>query len=233
MLFDQKLWKQALLKTLPILAGYLVLGIGFGVILTAKGIHPLWAGIMSIFIYGGTMQYVAVELFAAEAPMLTIILTAMLVNARHLFYGLSMIEKYQGAGLVKPFLIFFLSDETYSLVASDHSPMGEKERIRYYFLLSFLDYFYWFFGACLGALLGSLLDFNSQGMDFVLTALFVSILVDQWEENPHHFAVLCGLGLTILSLLLFGSVHFLVPAMLAILVALLAARKREEDHYVQ
>lgn len=230
---NKSLFGKALRLTLPIFAGYTVLGMGYGMILTSKGISPIWAFLQSLFIYGGTMQYVGVELIAASAPLFTIAVTAILINARHLFYGLSMIEKFRGAGFLTGYMSFALTDETYSLLVADEGQMAERDRIRYYFYICMLDHAYWIFGGCLGAFLGSVLNFNSKGiMDFVLTALFVTIFLDQWEKNPHHLSALLGLGLSITALIIFGPDNFLIPAMLMILTALFLARDREEEKYL-
>lgn len=228
----KELIKRALKLTMPIFAGYTVLGMGYGMILTSKGISPFWAFFQSLFIYGGTMQYVGVELIAASAPLFTIAMTSVLINARHLFYGISMIDKFKGAGLLTGYMSFALTDESYSLLVAESGQMEDKDRISYFFYICLLDHIYWIFGGCLGAFLGSVLNFNSKGMDFVLTALFVTIFVDQWEKNPHHLSALLGLGLSLLALIVFGPDHFLIPAMILILIGLFAIRGREEGKYL-
>ncbi len=215
--------KKAFLKTLPVMAGYIVLGIGFGMILRGKGYGVLWAGVMSILIYGGSMQYVGAELLAENASLLTAALTAVAVNARHLFYGIAMIDKYKGRKR-KPFLMFSLTDETYSLLCGQTK---EPEPDSYYFWVSFLDYLYWIIGSVLGAFLGGILPINTKGIDFVLTALFLTVFTEQWLTVKNHLSALVGAGASIICLLTLGSQRFLIPAMLLIAALLIGLRKKE------
>lgn len=228
----KSLFKKAIKLTLPILAGYTVLGIGYGMILVSKGIDPIWAFLQSIVIYGGTLQYVGVGLIVNSVSLFSVAITSMLICARHLFYGISMIDKFKGAGYLTAYLSFALTDETYSLLVADTENLGDKDRLKYYFYICLLDHIYWVFGACLGAFLGSVLKFNSKGMDFVLTALFVTIFIDQWEKNPHHLSAILGLLLSTLALILMGPQNFLIPAMILILIALFVVRNKEEGKYV-
>ncbi len=230
---DQHLiFKMALKLTLPIFAGYTVLGMGYGMILVSKNIPPLWAFFQSIIIYGGTVQYVGVDMVASQVPLFTIAMTAVLINVRHLFYGMSMLEKFNGAGRLKSYMAFALTDETYALLVSDDGKMPIKDRMKYYFYICLLDHCYWIFGASLGAFLGSVLDFDSKGMDFVLTALFVTIFIDQWEQNRDHLPAILGLGLSTLALTMFGPDRFLIPAMVLILLGLFLFKNRIEEKNV-
>ena len=222
--------KRAVRDTLPVMAGYVVLGIGFGMILKSKGYGLLPAFLMSTFIYAGSMQYVAIDLLTSSAAYLTVALTTFMVNARHLFYGLSVVDKYKGTGAVKPYLIFALTDETYSLVVAD-TDTPPQDRKKYYFLVSFLDHIYWIAGGVVGSLVGSLITINTEGMDFALTALFVTIFVEQWIKNKNHVSAAVGVAVTLASLLLFGTQYFLIPAMLVILGLLLILRRWEEVKY--
>lgn len=175
--------KKAFWDTLPVMTGYLFLGVGFGIILQQNGYGPLWALAMSLFIYAGSMQYVGIGLLTGGASLLTAALTTLMVNARHLFYGLSMIEPYKGAGRRKPYLIFALTDETYSLVS--RKLPEDVERISYCFFVSLFDQCYWVLGSILGSLAGNLpVDFT--GIDFALTALFVTVFVEQWLSSKNH-----------------------------------------------
>lgn len=214
------LLKAAFLATVPVMAGYLVLGMGFGVLLTSKGYGPLWAIAMSTFIYAGSMQYLAVDLLTGSTSLIAAALTTLLVNARHLFYGISMVDRYRGTGAAKPYLIFGLTDETYSLVCG-----GSKQPTRYYALVTVLDHLYWVGGTALGALLGSVLPIPTEGIDFALTALFVTIAVEQWKTSTDRRPAAIGLGASVLCLLLFGPERFLIPAMLLITAALLILRR--------
>lgn len=224
--------RAAFLDTLPIMAGYLVLGFGFGVLLQKNGYPFYLASIMSVTIYAGSLQYAAVGLLARGAGYLTSALIALTVNARHLFYGLSMLERYRDTGRAKPYLIWALTDETYSLVSRDTLPEGIG-RTRYYVLVSLLDQIYWVIGATLGGLFGQLVSFNSTGIDFSMTALFIVIFLDQWLSSRRHFPALAGVAITLACLLIFGSEQFLIPAMAGVAVVLLALRGplfREEAH---
>jgi len=222
--------RTAFLDTLPVMTGYLFLGFGFGILMQQHGYGVLWAGAMSLFIYAGSMQYVAVSLLASGAGLLTAALTAFVVNARHLFYGISMVEAYKGAPK-KPYLIFALTDETYSLVSKNQVPDGIS-RHAYCFLVSLFDHIYWVSGTVLGSLAGSLIPINYEGIDFVLTALFVTIFVEQWLSTKQHLPAITGVMSTLACLLLFGREIFLIPAMAVIAVLLTVGRKagRRKTH---
>ena len=224
---NKSILKKAFTATLPIMAGYLVLGVGFGIILKSKGYGVLWAFAMSTVIYAGSMQYLAIELICGGAGLLTTALTTLMVNARHLFYGISMVEKYKNAGKAKPYLIYALSDETYSLVCVDMD-MEEGERNKFCLFVTALDQFYWVLGSVLGSLLGEVISFNTEGMDFALTALFVTVFVEQWLSTRDHAAAIVGVGASVICLVLFGSGSFLIPSMVAITLALTLMRKRQE-----
>lgn len=224
---NKSILKKAFTATLPIMAGYLVLGVGFGIILKSKGYGVLWAFAMSTVIYAGSMQYLAIDLICGGAGLLTTALTTLMVNARHLFYGISMVEKYKNAGKAKPYLIYALSDETYSLVCVDLD-MEEGERNKFCLFVTALDQFYWVLGSVLGSLLGAVISFNTEGMDFALTALFVTVFVEQWLSTRDHAAAIVGVGASVICLVLFGSGSFLIPSMVAITLALTLMRKRQE-----
>lgn len=218
--------KRAFRASLPVFAGYIVLGIGFGILLKTKGYGLLWAALSSVFVYAGSLQYIMVNLIAAGALLITTALTAVMVNARHLFYGISMIDRYKGAGKKKPYLIFALTDETYSLVCSDESVRGVRDRYRYYFFLSMFNQIYWITGSVMGSVLGGLITFSTEGIDFALTALFVTIFVDQWLSTKDHRAALTGVIASVICLLIFGADSFLIPAMLCITAALTVMRSK-------
>lgn len=212
----KKIFKRSLIATLPVLTGYLVLGFGFGIILKASGYGILLAFVMSFAIYAGSMQYVAIGLITGGASLITTALTTLMVNARHLFYGISMLDKYKDVGRAKPYLIFALTDETYSLVCGDNSDMTKRERKRYYLFVSLLDHSYWVIGSVLGALVGSLVKFNTEGIDFALTALFLTVFIDQWLNSKKHAPAIIGVVASVLCLVIFGSGNFLIPTMLVI-----------------
>lgn len=216
----KKVIKPAFTATLPVMAGYLILGFGFGIIIKANGYSIALAAAMSIFIYAGSMQYVAIGLMTGGASLITTALTTLMVNIRHLFYGVSMLEKYQQTGKAKPYLIFALTDETYSLVCGDLPNIAPEDRTHYELLVSLLNHLYWIVGSVAGAVAGSLISFNSQGIDFALTALFLTVFTDQWLNSRKHGPSLIGLSASILCLLIFGAENFLIPAMLIIALAL-------------
>ena len=216
--------KRAFTATIPVMTGYLVLAIGFGILLKSKGYGVGWSIAMSGFIYAGSMQYLAIDLLCGGAGLLTTAVTTLMVNARHLFYGISMVERYQNTGKKKPYLIFALTDETYSLVCSEESVRGIKEPKEYYFLVSLFNQSYWVLGSIVGSLLGNVIPFNVEGIDFALTALFVTIFVEQWLTTKNHIPALIGVASSIVCLVIFGADSFLVPTMIVI-VALLILQK--------
>lgn len=231
--------KKAFIDTIPVMTGYVVLGMGFGIILKTKGFGVLWALAMSIFIYAGSMQFVAIDLMTGGASLAVTALTTLMVNARHLFYGISMVDRYKGAGKKKPYMIYALTDETYSLVCGEDSqpvqtpsetgPEAEDEKVRrhrYYFTVSLMDQIYWVSGSVCGSLLGAVIPFNTEGIDFALTALFVTVFVEQWLTTREHGPALAGLGASVLCLLIFGADNFLIPTMILITVILTLMRKR-------
>lgn len=217
--------RRAFVASLPVMAGYITLGIGFGVLLYSKGFNAWWALFISLFVYAGSMQYVAVDLLAGGASLITAALTTLMVNARHLFYGASVLERYRGAGKLKPYMIFALTDETYSLVCGDAAHNDDSDRHRFDFWVSLFDQIYWVTGSVIGGLIGGALRFNVEGIDFALTALFVTIFVEQWLSTKDHIAALIGVGCSVVSLLIFGADSFLIPAMIAISIALLILRR--------
>lgn len=224
---NSKTIKQAFIKSVPVMAGYVVLGIGFGILLRNAGYGVLWAAAMSIFIYAGSMQYVGVGLLAGGASILTTALTTIMVNARHLFYSISMVDKYKDAGKYKPYMIFALTDETYSLLCDGYVPEGADPEL-YSFLVSLFNHSYWIIGSIFGNLLGAVLPFSTAGIEFSMTALFVASFTEQWLTTKDHIPAVTGLLCTLLSLLIFGRERFLIPAMLLITLVLTMLRKREE-----
>lgn len=222
--------RTAFRDTLPVMAGYIFLGIGFGIYLNENGYGLLWAFAMSLFIYAGAMQYVAVSLMTGGASLLTAALTTLMVNARHLFYGLSMIESYKNMGRKKPYLIFSLTDETYSLVSRNQLP-EEISRPWYFLFVSAFDQIYWVTGSVLGSLFGAWIPINYEGIDFVLTALFVTIFVEQWLSTKNHFPAMIGITATAVCLFFFGSDIFLIPSMLLIATILMMFPTHKENSH--
>ena len=219
--------KQAFYKSIPVMAGYIVLGIGFGILIQSAGYGVLWAAAMSVFIYAGSMQYVGVGLLTGGASILTAILTTVMVNARHLFYSISMIDQYKDAGKYKPYMILALTDETYSLLCDGKTP-ERVEPHRYRFFVSLFNQCYWVAGSVIGNLLGAVLPFSTAGIEFSMTALFIASFTEQWLTTKDHIPALTGLLSTLLCLILFGRESFLIPAMLLITLVLTLLRSREE-----
>lgn len=207
--------KKALKDTIPVLSGYMVLGMGFGILMQTKGYGVLWTLAMSALVYAGSMQYLAVDLLCGGATLLSAALTTLFVNARHLFYGISMVDRYKGAGKKKPYMIFALTDETYSLVCNTEGSH------RYCFLVSLFNQIWWVSGSVLGAVVGGFLPVAlTEGIDFALTALFVTVFVEQWKSTKDHIPAIVGVLASVVCLLLFGADRFLIPAMLLITAAL-------------
>ena len=216
--------KAAFIQSIPVLAGYVVLGIGFGILLRNAGYGVGWAFAMSLLIYAGSMQFVGVSLLAGGASILATAFTTVMVNARHLFYSISMIGRYQNAKY-KPYLIFALTDETYSILSDGSTPEGADPDL-YRFLLSLFNQCWWVTGSVLGSLLGSVIPFSTEGIEFSMTALFIASFTQQWLTTKEHLPALTGLLGTLACLLVFGPERFLIPAMLLITLILSLLRPR-------
>ena len=219
--------KTAFVKSLPVMAGYIVLGIGFGILLGEAGFGPMWALLFSLFVFAGSMQFVGVSLISGGASVLVTALTTLMVNARHIFYSVSMYGIYKDAGRKKPALIFTLTDETYSLLCDGKTPEGEDPHT-WRLLVSLFNYGYWVLGSFLGGLLGQIIPFDTTGIDFSMTALFVTVFVEQWTGTKEHRPALLGVGATVLCLVLFGQEIFLIPSMAVITLMLTALRPKLE-----
>lgn len=219
--------RYAFRRSLPVMAGYVVLGTGFGILLETKGYSVWWALAMSAFIYAGSMQYVAIDLLAGGASLISAAVMTLMVNARHIFYGISMIDRYKETGKKKPYLIFSLTDETYSLVCSGDVPEGVNQK-KYFFWVSLFNQCYWVAGSLLGALLGSFLNFNTAGIDFSMTALFLVVFIEQWKSTTNHLSALAGVGISIICLFIFGADQFLIPSMILITGFLALFRRKLE-----
>lgn len=209
--------------TLPVLTGYLFLGMAFGILLQSKGYGVAYAALMSVCIYAGSMQFVAAGLLAGGFAPLQAALLTLMVNARHLFYGISMLDRFKDRGKAKPYLIFALTDETFSLLLSAQPPQG-VDPSRFDLCVSLLDHSYWVAGSVLGALLGQALAFSTQGISFVMTALFVVIFLEQWQTRKGRVPALVGVGGAVLCRWIFGSEWFILPTMALLVAALLAGR---------
>lgn len=227
---DRRVLAAAFPVTLPVLMGYLSIGIAFGLMLQGIGYNFIWAFFMSLTIYAGSGQYLAVELLSAAAGLGTVALMTLLINFRHLVYGLSMLEKFRGMGWRKLYMIFSLTDETYALLAGTPVPVGVDPK-SFYFAVAALDQLYWIAGSVIGGVAGGLLEgvVSIEGIDFAMTALFVVIAVDQWKAYRKHLPVFLGLGCTLVCLALIGAEQMLLPALGLIVLSLLVLRSRLED----
>jgi 4-azaleucine resistance transporter AzlC len=218
------MFRKAFPYTIPVLLGYLAIGIAFGLLLKNAGYPWYLAPIMSILVYAGALQYLAVGLLAANVSIAEAAILALVVNARHMVYGLSLLEKYKGAGLRKPYLVFALTDETYALVTSTEPPAG-LDRIGFYAAVSLLDQCYWVAGSAIGAIAGSFLPFDMKGLDFALTALFVVLLVEQLKSCrswvPFALAAACSLGAWFIA----GPRNMLLASVVSTVVLLVVFRK--------
>ena len=217
--------RAAFPATIPVLTGYLCIGMAYGLLMANAGYGVFWALLLSLLCYAGSMEFVAVSLLTAGFDPVQALLMALMINARHAFYGLSMLEKYRGTGWARPFLIFSLTDETFSLVSTLEPPDGVTRR-DFYFWISLLDYLYWQVGSVLGALIGGLLPFDTTGLDFALTALFIVLFLEQWRKRENRPAALIGLGCTAVSLAVVGADRLVIPAMVLILAVLLGGRNK-------
>lgn len=211
-------WRVAVRASLPVMAGYIVLGAAFGILLAAKGYSFCWAILMSTTIYAGSMQFVAIDLLSGGATLISAALMTLLVNARHLIYGISMLSRFSNKGKEKPYVIFALTDETYALLCQS-VPTGLDGR-KYDLYVTALNQLYWVSGSVLGSLLGSALPFKATGIDFAMTALFVVIFTEQCADPRNRIPALLGILITTGCLLLFGSTNFLIPAMVLIVFLL-------------
>lgn len=214
--------------TVPILAGFLFLGMTYGVYMNVSGFSFLYPMFMSLTIFAGSMEFVAVSLLlSAFAPLQAFLLTLM-INARHLFYGISMLDKYKGTGWKKLYLIFGMCDESFSINCTAQIPEG-VDKGWFMFFVTLLNQIYWFTGSTLGGVFGSFISFNTEGLDFVMTAMFVVIFLEQWGKDRSHTSALLGLGLSTLCLVIFGADNFIIPSMLALLAALTLLRRPLEQ----
>ncbi|MCM1143886.1 MAG: AzlC family ABC transporter permease [Blautia sp.] len=224
----QKTWQKALKTafpyTIPIFAGFWFLGIAYGIYMNVSGFSFVYPMLMGLTIFGGSLEFIAVSmLLSTFAPLQTLIM-ALMIQARHLFYGISMLDKFKGMGWKKFYLIFGMCDETFSINFTADIP-EDVDKGWFYFFVTLLNHFYWVSGATLGGLLGNLIQFNTEGLDFVMTAMFVVIFLEQWLKEKHHASAYIGLVSSFTCLLLFGADSFLIPTMICILILLSVFRK--------
>ena len=220
----KKAFKTAFPSTIPIMAGFLFLGATYGIYMNISGFSFVYPMIMSVTIFAGSVEFVAVNLLLGAFNPLQALVVTVMINARHLFYGISMLDKYRGRGWKTPYLIFGMCDETFSINYTAEIPK-DVDQGQVMLFVTLLNQIYWFTGATLGGIFGSFLPFDTEGLEFVMTAMFVVIFLEQWLKEKQHVSPLTGLGASMLCLLAFGSDNFIIPAMLAILVVLTLIRR--------
>lgn len=221
---NKKEFAYAFKQSIPVMLGYIFLGLAFGLMLQNAGYHFVWAFLASLFIYAGSMQFVLVTLLTGGASLLHTAVMTLFINGRHIFYGLSFVEKFKKSGKYYPYMIFSLTDETYSVLCGLKVPEGLDEK-KTSFYIAALDHSYWIIGSTMGALLGQLFTFDTTGIDFSMTALFIVIALNQWMENKRHTPAITGMIAGVLCLLLFGADKFILPALSVAALFLLLFRK--------
>lgn len=220
--------KKAFPYTIPVLTGYLFLGMAYGIYMTGSGFAPIYSTITSIIVFGGSLEFLIVSMFLAPFAPVQSFIMALMIQARHLFYGIAMLDKYKDFGLKKFYLIFGLSDETFSVNCGMDAP-EDVDKGWFYTFVTLLDQSYWVIGSTTGALIGSMLSFNLTGLDFVMTAMFVVIFLEQWIKDKKHYSALIGVFGSIACRLVFGADNFLIPTMIVILMSLTLFRKPIEE----
>lgn len=220
--------RRAFAATIPVMCGYLFMGAAFGLLLQEAGYSFVWAIFMSVVIYAGTMQYMAIPFLVAQTGLVTVAITTLLVHFRHFVYGLSFIKKFKSFGWRKFYMMFGMTDETYALLCAAEAPDGASEET-YMFLITLFDHIYWILGCTLGALAGRFLTIDTAGIDFAMTALFIVICVDQWRTAKSKLPALIGGGAAVLSLIIFKADNMLIPAILMIIASFLFLRSRLEQ----
>lgn len=210
--------------TIPIFAGFWFLGLTYGIYMNVSGFSFWYPMLMSLTIFAGSIEFVTVNMLLGAFNPLQALAMTLMINARHIFYGISMLDKYRSVGKKGIYLIFGMCDESFSINYTADIPKDADEG---WFMLfvTLLNHFYWFSGAALGGIFGSLISFNTEGLDFVMTAMFVVIFLEQWLKEKNHTSSLLGLGLSLLCLIAFGADNFIIPSMLAMLAVLTLLRK--------
>lgn len=228
----KELLRYTAIQTLPVLCGYLFLGIAFGLLLSNAGYGFLWALFASTMIYAGSIQFVLISFLSGGFNLVTVALMTLLINSRHLFYGLTFIEKFKRMGKRYLYMIFSLTDETYSLLCSMQTPKEFKEE-DLAFSIALCDQIYWVFGSVLGTLIGEFLPFDTTGIDFAMTALFIVIFVEQWLSFPTRVPAITGLISGVLCLVIFGAANFILPSLILTVTVLLFLKKHLEPYTLE
>ena len=212
----KKALKAAFPNTLPVLTGFVFLGMAYGILMNSKGYGVGWTVLMSMMAFAGSAQYVAITLLTSAFNPIYALLLTLMINARHLFYGISMLDRYKGTGKLKPYLIFGMCDETFSIICNANPPTGVNLNW-FMFFITLLDYSYWVLGSAVGGLMGYMISFNTKGLDFVLTALFVVIFIGQWKSQMNHKPAITGVICSVLCLVFFGKSNFIITSMFSIM----------------
>lgn len=213
--------------SLPILAGYGFLGLTYGICMSVNGLHPLYTFFMCLFLYGGSTQIVGVSLLTAAFDPVNAFIITFILCARHIFYGISMLENYKGLGLKKIYMIFAMVDETFSINYSAQPP-SDVDRGWFMFFVSLFNQIYWIIGSTAGALFGTMIKFSTEGIEFVMTSMFVVIFIEQWKKDKNHLSAFIGLGVSLISLIIFGADNFIIPSMIGIFTVLTLSKKHLE-----
>lgn len=224
----KKAFKAAFPYTIPIFAGFWFLGLTYGIYMNVSGFSFLYPMLMSITIFAGSMEFITANMLLGSFNPVQAFLMTLMINARHLFYGISMLDRLRGTGLKKLYLIFGMCDETFSINYTAQIP-PDVDRGWFMFFVTLLNHFYWFSGSTLGGIFGSFIHFDTEGLDFVMTAMFVVIFMEQWLKDKQHISALLGLGISVLCLLIFGADNFIIPSMAAMLLMLTGMRKPIEQ----
>jgi 4-azaleucine resistance transporter AzlC len=227
-----KALKAAFPHTLPVLTGFTFLGIAYGILMNSKGYGFGWTVLMSLLAFAGSAQYATITFLTSVFNPLSALLLTLVVNARHVFYGISLLDTYKDTRKLKPYLIFGLCDETFSIICSTDPPQGVN-RHWFRFFITLLHHSYWVLGSAIGGLLGSLLPFNTKGLDFVLTAFFLVIFLEQWKTQKNHTPAVIGVVCSMISLAIFGQSNFLLPSLITILAVLTVFRNKQTGEVLQ
>lgn len=223
----RKAFKAAFPYTIPIFAGFWFLGLTYGIYMNVSGFSFIYPMLMSITIFAGSMEFVTANMLLGSFNPVQAFVMTLMINARHLFYGISMLDRFRGTGLKKLYLIFGMCDESFSINYTAEIP-PDVDRGWFMFFVTLLNHIYWFSGSTLGGIFGSLIEFDTEGLDFVMTAMFVVIFMEQWLKDKRHISELLGLGISVLCLLIFGADNFIIPSMAAMLLVLTWMRKPME-----
>lgn len=223
----RKALKTAFPYTIPILTGFLFLGLAYGIYMNASGFSFVYPMLMSLLIYGGSLEFVAVEMLLSPFAPLQVFIMTLLIQARHIFYGISMLDKYKGMGWKKFYLIFGMCDESFSINCTADIP-ADVDKGWFLFFVTLLNHMYWVCGATLGGLVGSLLKFDTSGISFVMTAMFVVIFLEQWLKEKNHTSSVIGVLTSVVCLIIFGADSFMIPTMIAILALLMILKNKLE-----